>query len=207
MRKAAAEVGVDVDAATLSRLHRFLELLTVWNRRIHLTGERDVEVLASKHVADSLVPVPRLPQTGLVIDIGSGGGFPGLVLACARPDLDMLLVESRRRPASFLAEAARTVPLPNVRVAVRRAEELPKDPAVAGSASVAVSRALRLDVFLSLAAPLLAADGVAISMQTPRTGTSDAARMGEEHRLVSAGVQDYRLPDGASRRLLVFRRG
>jgi len=206
MRAAAAQVGVAVDEDTLSRLQRFLELLAVWNRRIHLTGERDVDVLASKHVVDSLLPVGRLPPTGLVVDVGSGAGFPGLVLACARPDLDIVLVESRRRPASFLTEAARTVPLPRARVAATRAEQLKDDPAVAGRATVVISRALRLDVFLALAAPLLAGDGVAISMQTPRLDTSTAAGMGAEHGLVPAGLQDYRLQDGASRRLVVFRR-
>src|SRR5207249_9597956 len=76
----------DVCSSDLERLVRFLDLLAVWNRRIHLTGQRDLSSLIRAHAIDSLAPAPHLPSTGLVVDVGSGAGFPGIVLGCLRSE-------------------------------------------------------------------------------------------------------------------------
>jgi 16S rRNA (guanine527-N7)-methyltransferase len=206
LQAAARELGVDVGYSALDRLARFLDLLVVWNRRIHLTGARGLSSLVRNHAIDSLAPAPHIPRTGFVVDVGSGAGFPGIVLACLRPDVEMALIESRRRRASFLREAIRTLPLPAARVLEMRAEEAASDPEVAGRAAVAISRALRLGVFLDLAVPLLAAHGTAIAMQTPRTAGL-AGERALEHGLRLAARQDYALPGGSARTLLFFERG
>jgi 16S rRNA G527 N7-methylase RsmG len=115
----------------------------------------------------------------------------------------MVLLEPRRKATSFLREVARAVPLPQVRALELRADEAARDPVVSGRASIVVARALRLDVFLVAAAPLLSASGEAVAMQTPRT-----ARVAGEGTagLRLARRRDYTLPDGARRTLLVFRR-
>src|SRR5436190_1760177 len=87
-----------------------------------------------------------------------------------------------------------------------RAEEAATDPELAGRAAVAISRALRLDVFLALAVPLLAPHGTAIAMQTPRTAGL-ARERALEHGFRLAARQDYALPGGAARALLFFDRG
>lgn len=196
--------GVVLDADAIGRIGRFLDLLTVWNRRIRLTGDLDPQVLVRKHVVDCLAPAPLLPKAGLVVDIGAGGGFPGLVLGCVRPDIDLLLVEPRRRPKSFLSEAVRTIPLPKARALEARGEDLSADPAVRAGVAVAISRALRMDVFLPLAAPILAPDGVAISMQTPAVSERRASAAAANAGLMFREFRDYRLPDGERRRLIVF---
>jgi 16S rRNA (guanine527-N7)-methyltransferase len=206
LQAAARELGVDVGHGAVDRLARFLDLLEVWNRRIHLTGARGLARLVRDHAIDSLAPAPHIPRTGLVVDVGSGAGFPGIVLACLRPDLEMALIESRRRRASFLREAIRTLPLPAARVFEMRAEEAATDPQLAGRAAVAISRALRLDIFLSLAVPLLAPHGTAIAMQTPRTAGL-ARERAFEHGFRLAARQDYALPGGTARTLLFFEHG
>ena len=202
----AALVGAPVDAATLERLGRFLDLLDVWNRRIHLTGDRDRGVVIRKHIVDALAVVPELPGSGLVADLGSGAGFPGLVLGCARPDLALRLIEPRRRPASFLAEAIRNIPLPGARIVVVRGEAAAHEPGLGAASAVVVSRALRLDVLMSLAPPLLAPEGEVVAMQTPAISEERARATAAPTGLALARVRDYRLPGGESRRLLVFRR-
>src|SRR2546429_2495047 len=187
-------------------LLRSPDRLAVGTRRIHLTGQRDLASLIRAHAIDSLAPAPHLPSTGLVVDVGSGAGFPGIVLGCLRPDLQFVLIESRRRRASFLREAIRAIPLPAARVLEMRAEEAATDPELAGRAAVAISRALRLDVFLALAVPLLAPHGTAIAMQTPRTAGL-ARERALEHGFRLAARQDYALPGGAARALLFFDRG
>ena len=206
LRAAARELGVDVSDDALDRLARFLNLLVAWNRRIRLTGQRSLASLVRAHAIDSLAAAPHVTSAGLVIDVGSGAGFPGIVLACLRPDLEIALIESRRRRASFLREAIRAVPLPAARALEMRAEEAATDPDLAGRAAVAISRALRLDVFLALAAPLLAPRGTAIAMQTPRTA-GQAPVLAGEHGFRLAARHEYALPGGAARTLLLFDHG
>jgi len=195
---------VEPDAATTDRIARFLTLLGVCNRRTRLTAETDHEALIAKHVVDSLAVVPLLPESGSVVDIGSGAGFPGIVLGCARPDLRLTLIESRRRRASFLRESIRTIPLPDATVVELRAEAA-AETALAGSAGLVVARAVRLDVFLPLAVPLLGPGGKAVAMQTPRTAGL-AARAAAACGLRLSHRHDYALPGGAARTLLTFGR-
>jgi 16S rRNA (guanine527-N7)-methyltransferase len=202
----AGALGIAVDPASLTRIGRFLDLLDLWNKRLRLTGDRDRRTLVRKHTVDSLVVVSELPPSGTVADIGSGGGFPGVVLGCVRPDLSLRLIESRRRPASFLAEAIRTIPLPGATVIGARAEDASRDPAVAERSDVVVSRAIRLETFLPATVSLVAPGGLVIAMQTPGVEIDHARETGSLYELVLLRHRDYRLPDGERRRLLIFSR-
>ena len=202
----AGSLGIAVDPESLGRIGRFIDLLDLWNRRGRLTGDRDRRVLIRKHTVDSLAVVSELPPSGTVVDIGSGGGFPGLVLGSVRPDLDLRLIESRRRPASFLGEAIRSIPLSGAAVIGTRAEEAGGDPTVAGRGDLVIARAIRLETFLPLAVPLAAPGGLVIAMQTPGVEVDYARGTGLQHGLELSGHRDYRLPDGERRRLLVFSR-
>jgi 16S rRNA (guanine527-N7)-methyltransferase len=204
LRQGALDLGIALDAGAIERLGRFIELLTAWNRRIRLTGDRDPRILVRKHVVDSLAVVPELPSSGLVIDVGSGGGFPGIVLGCARPDLALRLIEPRRRPTSFLSEAIRAIPLPEAKALEMRAEDATADPSLARHARVIVSRALRLDVLLAVGIPLLATGGVIVAMQTPSSTARDVRDPAGEVGVELLRSREYRLPDGEVRRLLIF---
>jgi 16S rRNA (guanine527-N7)-methyltransferase len=202
LRTGAAALGLGMDAEIVQRIGRFIDLLTIWNRHIRLTGDRQRRILVRKHVVDSLAVVPELPPAGLVVDVGTGAGFPGVVLGCARPDLDLRLLEPRRRPSSFLAEVIRTIPLPRAVVVQGRGEDASADPLVAGRAALVVSRALRLEALLGIAPPLLAPGGIIVAMRTPLARCSNPAGRG----LAVLRTRDYRLPDGEPRRLVVFGR-
>ena len=147
-----------LDAATTGRLDAFTDLLLRWNARINLVADRDAEAVRTRHIADSLQLLPLLPAgDGPVGDLGSGGGFPGLVLAIAsrRP---FHLVESDRRKAAFLTEAAAQLGLSHVRVHPTRIEAARLPPLAALTA-----RALApLPDLLAHAAQLLAAGGIAL---------------------------------------------
>jgi len=92
-------------------------LLLRWQERINLIAPSTVSVVWTRHVADSLQLLALAPDARIWIDLGSGGGFPGLVIACAlaeRPGAVIHLVESNGKKAAFLREAARTIALPVV---------------------------------------------------------------------------------------------
>jgi 16S rRNA (guanine527-N7)-methyltransferase len=198
---AASALGLAMGEEALGRLLRFSDTLATWNRRLRLTGDPDPVRIAEQHIADSLAVVGLLPDTGLVVDIGSGQGFPGIILGCMRPELELVLIEARRRRANFLRDAIRRIPLPRATVLEQRAESIAGP--LTGGARFVVARALRLEVFLTLARPLLAPDGRAVAMQSEqgrRAAAGIAARTGfrvcAEHR--------YTLPDGSARALVVF---
>ena len=92
-------------------MHRDLVLET--NEYMNLTAITDPEMFAVKHIIDSLTLVSHLPEQGTVADIGSGAGFPGMVLAIMRPDLHFTLVDSVKKKAHFLQKAIDALELPN----------------------------------------------------------------------------------------------
>lgn len=100
------------------------DLLLRWNHKVNLTSITDDERAAWLHYRDSLMGLRHL-TCGPVVDFGSGGGFPGLVLAIARPDWHFTLVEPRNKRASFLQRAEAALGLTNVRVLCARLEDEP----------------------------------------------------------------------------------
>lgn len=90
----------------MGRLAAYLDTLAAWSRRTNLTGARTAEERVRLLVAD-LLPAAHLPEPGVLIDVGSGNGSPGLVLAHLRGDLEVTLLEPRMRRWAFLREAAR----------------------------------------------------------------------------------------------------
>jgi 16S rRNA (guanine527-N7)-methyltransferase len=150
--------AIDVSRETLQRLEAFLPLFLRWNARINLAATKDPEVLRQRHIADSLQLLPLIPAgDGPMADLGTGGGFPGLILAMAtsRP---VHLVESDRRKAAFLQAAAAELALAHVTIHAARIEAVSLPPV-----AVLTARALApLDRLLPWAARLLAPEGIAI---------------------------------------------
>ena len=115
-----------LDSQQIAALEDHLDLLERWNRTINLTAIRSREEAVSKHIGESLFLAAHLPPGTLSIcDLGSGGGFPGVPVAIARPDCQLSLVESDVRKGVFLREASRH--LPNIRVVTQRFEALQGD--------------------------------------------------------------------------------
>ena len=156
------------DGATRERLERFAALLLHWNATLNLIAPADAPVLWPRHIADLLQLVPILPE-GLerAIDLGSGGGFPGLVLAIAT-GVHFELIESDRRKASFLRSAVLETAAPAT-VHACRIEQADLPPA-----RLVTARALApLPRLLPLASRLLAPDGVCLFLKggAGRSGT------------------------------------
>lgn len=157
---------------TTERLRAFAALLAAWTRRINLVSSSDRDVIWTRHVQDSLRLLRLIPPgTARAIDLGSGGGLPGLVLAIAS-GIPFDLVESDRRKAAFLGEAARATAAP-VRVHAVRIEGCGLPPA-----PLVTARALApLAGLLDLAAPLLAPGGLLLFPKGARAAEElEAAR-------------------------------
>jgi len=113
------------DAAGLARLERFAVLLGAENEQQNLVSAASLDMVWQRHFADSLQLLDHVPrETSPWLDLGSGAGVPGLVLACARPDTPVVLVESRKRRVDWLGRAAAELGLENCRVIGARLENV-----------------------------------------------------------------------------------
>lgn len=90
-----------------------------------LVGPRELPRLWSRHIVNSAAVVPFLPSRGTVADVGSGAGFPGIIVALLRPDLDVTLIETMERRVEWLGDVVSELDLDNVTVRRGRAEEIP----------------------------------------------------------------------------------
>ena len=120
--KARALALFPVSRETQNRLDRFVETLLRWQDRLNLIANSTVGEIWTRHVADSLQLLPLAPQARTWVDLGSGGGFPGMVVACAlagEAGTRVHLVESNRKKAAFLREAVRATGAPALVHAIR----------------------------------------------------------------------------------------
>lgn len=114
----------NVSRETFSRLEAFIELLTQWNPRINLVSKNSVAEVWQRHVLDSAQLLRYIPQDSKILsDFGSGGGFPGVVLAFLRPWREVHLIESDARKCAFLTQATALCP-GNIHIHTQRIETL-----------------------------------------------------------------------------------
>ncbi|WP_318269683.1 16S rRNA (guanine(527)-N(7))-methyltransferase RsmG [Salinisphaera orenii] len=112
----------NVSLKARSQLIRYLETLTTWNATYNLTAIREPRAMVVRHILDCVAVLPLLSGRTLA-DIGSGAGLPGLVVAIARPKIQVTLIESSRKKAAFLRHAKRELGLTNVHIVPRRIEQ------------------------------------------------------------------------------------
>jgi len=147
---------VPVSRETLVRLDRFVAALLTWQQRINLIAPASVRAIWTRHIADSLQLLPLAPAAKVWLDLGSGGGFPGLVIACALgeiADARVHLIESNGKKAAFLREAVRVTGAPAI-VHQARIEQMGTK--LDESVEVVTARALApLTELLALAQPWL----------------------------------------------------
>ncbi|MDR1927227.1 MAG: 16S rRNA (guanine(527)-N(7))-methyltransferase RsmG [Oscillospiraceae bacterium] len=131
LRGAAQAQGIELSGGQLRRFNAYAEILLRENEKYNLTAITSPEEVARKHFLDSLLLLRWQPpeEGAMLLDVGSGAGFPGMVLAIAREDLRVTLLESSRKKADFLTALARALELElRVQVLCARAEEAAKQP-------------------------------------------------------------------------------
>ncbi len=105
------------------RAETFHDLILEWSSRMNIVSKNDLDSLLERHILDSLTPIDCIPETGRLIDIGSGAGFPGIPIALIRPELNITLLESRHKKVLFLCEARKRLNLENVSIEEGRLED------------------------------------------------------------------------------------
>jgi 16S rRNA (guanine527-N7)-methyltransferase len=120
----AAELNVPLEAAQLEKLYRLALMLRERNEQVNLTSITSPEGILTLHMLDSLSVVPDLLESATVLDVGTGGGFPGLPLAIACPQREFMLIDGTQKKIRFVNEAIETLGIPNAKAVAVRAEGL-----------------------------------------------------------------------------------
>jgi 16S rRNA (guanine527-N7)-methyltransferase len=189
--------GTSITASQLHSLQIHLGLLLKWNAKINLTAVRDPEQMVVRHFGESLfaarVLFPSGSETGSVIDLGSGAGFPGIPIKVWASSSDLTLIESNQRKATFLREVVRAAGLQGVEVQAVRAE------VVKVKAALVTLRAVeKFESILSAAVSLVAPAGrlaLLVSMAQVDVASSVAGTLEWE--------RPVRIPESKSRCLLI----
>jgi len=190
----ARELGVAVDATQVEKLAQYLALLQTWNRKINLTAITEERAAVELHFLDSLAVVPLVAGCATLIDVGSGAGFPGAVLAIALPSLAVTCIDAVAKKVAFLQTLKRTV-APKLEPLHRR------DDAIDRTFDAAVSRATwDPPEWLEHGVRLVNERGIVIAMQT-----ADAPLLETPAGFTREAPIEYSV-GGAARRIQAFRR-
>ncbi|MCS0632741.1 16S rRNA (guanine(527)-N(7))-methyltransferase RsmG [Telluria mixta] len=153
---------LDVSPAQQDKLMNYLALMFKWNAVYNLTSLRDPMQMVTHHLLDSLAAVPAFAAAKNVLDVGSGGGLPGIVLAIVRPDMKVSMIDTVHKKTAFLTQVKAELGLANVTVYTARVEQLQ----VSDKFDVITSRAFAdLSDFVNWSSHLLADGGRYIALK------------------------------------------
>ena len=154
-------MGLEFDVATRGKLLDYLALLQKWNKVHNLTAVRDPEDMVTLHLLDSLAVLPHI-TSGRLLDVGSGAGLPGIPLSIVRPDLQVTVMDSNHKKASFMRQAKAVLGLANLEVMCGRVEEFQPEQKF----DMVISRAFSdIAEFMRLTNHLCAENGVWLAMK------------------------------------------
>lgn len=142
LHRSAAKRGILLDKRQLEQFAVYCQELFLWNRQMNLVSERSVQEIVSRHFLDSLTPLPLLRKdTASLMDLGSGGGFPGIPISIMMPHMRVFLVDASRKKTSFLLRVIGILHLPHITVVRERIERLMMAGEWAGTLDAVISRA------------------------------------------------------------------
>ncbi|NLN14585.1 MAG: 16S rRNA (guanine(527)-N(7))-methyltransferase RsmG [Tissierellia bacterium] len=170
LKKGVLKLGLELTDGQLNNFIKYKELLKEWNTKINITAITDDEEIDIKHFLDSLTPFTLDIFKGKqrVIDIGTGGGFPGLPLKIVNPDLDITLLDSLNKRITFLKEVIHQLNLASIQAIHGRAEELGRKEEYREGYDICISRAVAsLDTLSEYCIPFVKVGGYFISMKGP----------------------------------------
>lgn len=162
LEEGIAAMRLDVSPTQQDKLMNYLALMFKWNAVYNLTSLRDPMQMVTHHLLDSLAAVPAFAAAKNVLDVGSGGGLPGIVLAIVRPDLKVSMIDTVHKKTAFLTQVKAELGLVNVTVYTARVEQLQ----VSDKFDVITSRAFAdLSDFVNWSSHLLADGGRYIALK------------------------------------------
>lgn len=166
--KGSNQLNIPLNDGQILQLEKYANLLREWNEKMNLTAITDREGIATKHFLDSLTAVNTGCVKGKVIDVGTGAGFPGLVLKIAKPDIELTLLDSLNKRLTFLRAVCDDLDIEGVEMLHARAEDGGRDRQYRGQFDTVVSRAVaNMAVLSEWCLPFLKKGGYFLALKGP----------------------------------------
>ncbi len=207
LKKHASEYDIEINQELADKLEIYGRLLKEWNKKINLTAIKDDEGIAIKHFLDCLLVSKATEfKDGMnIIDVGTGAGFPGLVIAAAYPNVNVTLLDSTGKKLNAVENIAEEMGVKNVKIVHSRAEEAGKKPEFRDKYDFATARAVaELRVLLEYTLPFVKVGGSFLSL---KGATAKEEIDGADNSLKILGgkidsINDFTLPGGDKRAII-----
>lgn len=206
-KQEAAKLGLELSAHQLEQFARYAHLLQEWNKVMNLSGFDAEEAIYTKHFYDSLLSIKSVNYGGTLADIGSGAGFPGLVLKIAYPSLKVDLIEAHTKRCLFLKEVIKDLALEGINVYPFRSEDLSKEKRE--SYDLVTARAVaKLNILTELCAPFVKVNGYFIALKGANGEKEiiESANAVKKLGLVLEKVSHTEDPDLGQRVIVLYRK-
>ena len=192
------DMQLDVSEQQQGKLMAYLQLMHKWNAVYNLTSLRDPMQMVTHHLLDSLAAVPAFATARNVLDVGAGGGLPGIVLAITRPDMKVAMIDTVHKKTAFLTQVKAELALANVAVHTMKVQDLE----VSDKFDVITSRAFAdLSDFVNWSGHLLAEGGRFIALKGVAP-SEERERLPQDWKVT--GLQPLQVPRLGAERHLVF---
>jgi 16S rRNA (guanine527-N7)-methyltransferase len=160
------ELGVRVSGHQADMMMTHAKQLMIWNKKTNLTAIKDPMQIAEKHFIDSIAAISFFGNEKTLVDMGAGGGFPGIVIKIMNPDLKVVMIDSSRKKINFLKHVIRTLHLENIDAIHSRVEDLHENDMYKEKFDAIISRAFtELSGFVAMAFPFLSKGGSIYAMK------------------------------------------
>ena len=199
LKKGFDELGLPWDEHKIQQLVTYAKLLVEWNEKMNLTAITEPQDIAVKHFLDSAAALTTGKIDGRVIDVGTGAGFPGLVLKIMKPEIKLTLLDSLNKRLVFLEEVIKELGIKGVELIHSRAEDGGHNTALREKFDVSVSRAVaQLPLLSELCLPYVKVSGTFLALKGPSAeeevelAKRAVAILGGDYE----GVSDVHIPEG-----------
>lgn len=170
LNKSSNNEGLEFNEKKYDQFMKYKELIKEWNEKVNLTAIKEDEEIVKKHFIDSMkvFKFQQLKNAKNIIDIGTGGGFPGIPMKIIKPDINIVLLDSLNKRINFLNEVIKEIQLDNIKTIHGRAEDFAQDTKYREKFDVAVSRAVaNLTVLSEFCIPYVKVGGYFVAMKGP----------------------------------------
>ena len=164
----SSKIDINLDNEICNKLYNYMNLLLEWNEKINLTAITDEKEIILKHFIDSFTINKFINSGDIMLDFGTGAGFPGLPIKIIRPEVDVFLMDSLNKRINFLNEVIESLQLKNIEAFHSRAEEMAKNNKFREKFDVVTSRAVaKLNILLEYMLPYTQVNGKCLCMKGP----------------------------------------
>jgi len=214
LKELAGMVNGEFTAGQIQQLEQYAQLVLDWNQKINLISRQNAEKTVAGHIADSLAALPLLDQAAgaspvpmNVMDLGSGGGFPGFPVKICRPGIDLTCVEATQKKAKFLDLASQELALQNVTVVPQHSQELVNEKELLSKYDVVLCRAVAgLKDLVKISFPFLRPGGLLLAFKAQKAEQEIREAEGTLKKMGGRLEESEAYQPGTGRKIIVIRK-